>query len=73
VGQPFQWQSSCLAVINRWLAFLGLAIALVLLVASGSVPFIYLLIPLWIFLVSMDVLINSLREGSEPSATPQGT
>jgi hypothetical protein len=56
-------------VINRWLAFLGLAIALVLLVSSGSVAFINLLFPLWIFLVSLDVLINSLREGREPEAT----
>jgi len=50
-------------VIKRWIAFLGLAIALVLLVASGSVPFINLLLPLWIFVVSMDVLIFDLRRG----------
>ena len=55
------------AVIHRWLAFLGLAIALVLLVAASSVPFINLLLPLWIFLVSLEILIKSLREGSEPS------
>ncbi len=50
-------------VIRRWIAFLGLAIALLLLVASSSVPFINLLLPLWIFLVSMDVLIFDLRQG----------
>lgn len=58
------------AVINRWLAFLGLAIALVLLVAASSVPFINLLLPLWIFLVSAEILINSIREGREAAATP---
>ena len=60
------------AFIYRWLAFLGLAIALVLLVASSSIPFINLIFPLWIFLVSMDVLFNSMREGKVPPAVPQG-
>jgi hypothetical protein len=60
------------AVIHRWLAFLGLAIALVLLVAASSIPFINLLLPAWIFLVSVQILINSLREGRErePMAAP---
>jgi len=58
------------AVIYRWLAFLGLAIALVLLVAASSVPFINLLLPLWIFLVSAEILISSMREGRKPAATP---
>jgi hypothetical protein len=61
------------AVINRWLAYLGLAIALVLLIASGSVPYVYLLFPFWILTVSIDVLINNLREGREPSAASQGS
>jgi hypothetical protein len=60
-------------VIYRWLAFLGLAFALVLLVTAGSVPFINLLFPLWIFLVSLEIFIKSLREGRErePTAAPQ--
>jgi hypothetical protein len=60
-------------IINRWLTFVGLATALVLLVASGSVPYVSLLFPLWIFLVSLDVLIRSLREGREPLVTPQAS
>jgi hypothetical protein len=51
--------------INRWLAFPGYAIALVLLFVSGSVDYVYLLMPLWVFLVSMDVLVRSLRKGSK--------
>jgi hypothetical protein len=58
-------------VIRRWIAFLGLVIALVLLVASSSVPFINLLLPLWIFLVSMDVLIFNLRQGKITPAVPE--
>jgi hypothetical protein len=61
------------AVIYRWLALLGLAIGLVLLVAASSVPFINLLLPLWILLVSVDILINSLREGMEPLVITQGS
>jgi hypothetical protein len=56
------------AFVNRWLAYLGLAIALVLLVGSGRVAYIYLLFPLWILLVSIDALIRSLRGNREQSA-----
>jgi hypothetical protein len=58
------------AVINRWLAYLGLAIALVLLVATSSVPYINMLFPLWILLVSLDLLRFSWRQGKEPPAVP---
>lgn len=58
--------------IYRWLAFLGLAIALAMLLATSSVPYLNLLFPLWIFLVSVDILINSLREGKVPPAVTQG-
>ena len=57
--------------VNRWLAYLGFAIALVLLVASGRVAYIYLLFPLWILLVSIDALIRSLSGGREQPATAQ--
>jgi hypothetical protein len=58
-------------VIYRWLALLGLAIGLTLLVAASIVPFINLLLPLWIFLVSIDILINNLRKKPGPSAMPR--
>lgn len=54
------------AIINRRLAFLGLAIGPVLLVAAGSVPYVSLLLPLWILLASLNVLVKNLREGREP-------
>ena len=53
--------------ISRWLAFVGLAIALVLLFVSDIVPWINLLMPLWVFLVSVDVLIRTRREGRDPT------
>jgi len=58
-------------VIHRWLSFLGLVFALVLLVAASSVPYINVLFPLWIFLVSLELLVKSLRGGSELPAVPQ--
>ena len=59
--------------INRWLAFLGLAIALVLLVSSNIVPYINLLMPFWVFLVSVDVLIKNRSEGRESLVTTRGS
>ncbi len=59
--------------INRWLAFLGLAIALVLLISSNIVPYINLLMPFWVFLVSVDVLIKNRSEGRESSVTTRGS
>ncbi|MEW6555281.1 MAG: hypothetical protein AB1384_13475 [Actinomycetota bacterium] len=58
--------------IRRWLGLLGLAIALVLLVAANSVPYLNLLFPLWIVLVSLDILIFDLRQGKDPAAATEG-
>lgn len=51
--------------INRWLAIFGLGIALVLLVVSDIVPYINLLMPFWVLLVSVDVLVRNRREARE--------
>lgn len=51
------------ALVNRWLSYLGFIIGLALLVLSGSIPYINLLLPFWVLLVSLDVLFRSLREG----------
>jgi hypothetical protein len=53
--------------INRWLSYLGLVMALILLVTSDIVPWINLLLPFWVLAVSVDVLVRSRREGSEPA------
>lgn len=54
-------------VIYRWLALLGLLIGLVLLISASSVPYINLLLPFWILLVSVNILINSLRDARHAS------
>ncbi|RJP34566.1 MAG: hypothetical protein C4536_02540 [Actinobacteria bacterium] len=60
------------AVIHRWLSYIGLAIAILMLVAVGFVPFVNVLFPLWIFVVSLEILIKNLRGGREPSQALQG-
>jgi hypothetical protein len=49
--------------IPRWLGFSGYAIALVLLLVIGVTPWVELLFPLWILLLSVDTLAVNLRSG----------
>jgi hypothetical protein len=44
----------------RWIGFSGYAIAVVLLLAIGITPWVKLLFPLWILLLSLDTLVESL-------------
>jgi hypothetical protein len=48
-------------VIPRWIGVLGYAVAAVLLVAVGLTPWIELLFPAWILLLSIDILRTGLR------------
>jgi hypothetical protein len=50
-------------VLPRWLAFAGYATAAVLLVAISVTPWVELLFPIWIFLVSVDTLVVNLKRG----------
>ena len=53
-------------VIPKWLTFLGYASAAVLLVGTGLTRWVELLFPLWVLLLSVDILWRSRRSG--PSA-----
>ena len=53
------------AIINRWLIYLGFPAALLLLFTASAAPWLMLLFPFWIFLVSIDILINNLRAQRE--------
>jgi len=60
-------------VIPRWLGFVGYAIALILLVAIGATPWVELLFPLWVLLLSLDTLAENFRSsrvGSDPANRP---
>ena len=49
------------AMFNRWLVYLGYAVALVLLLVAATEAWTILLFPVWILLVSLDILQRNLR------------
>src|SRR5215831_18497621 len=48
-------------VIPRWIGVLGFAVAAVLLVSVGLTPWVDLLFPAWILLLSVDIMRTGLR------------
>lgn len=49
-------------VLSRWLAYIGYVFALVQLITLAYWEWIVLLFPLWIFALSIELLLTSLRE-----------
>lgn len=49
------------ALVPRWVAFIGYACALVLLVVIANWKWIALIFPLWMLLVSMRILLTEFR------------
>jgi len=56
-------------ILPRWMAFLGLALALVLLLSIGHYAWISLVFPLWVLLISVHILIANLRMPPEALST----
>ena len=56
-----------LRLVPRWLAVLGYATAAVLLFGVGLVPWLELLFPGWVFVLSVHILITTFR-GDDPSS-----
>jgi hypothetical protein len=50
-----------IAILPRWIALLGYACAIVLLFSAGFVPWTELLFPGWVLVVSLYILVASLR------------
>jgi hypothetical protein len=48
-------------IVPRWMAVLGYALALSLLLSIGTIEWIPLVFPAWVFLVSVHILIQNLR------------
>jgi 4-hydroxybenzoate polyprenyltransferase len=55
--------------IARWIAFLGYALALLLLFAGRNIDGILLVFPLWVLLVSLYILVGNLREPSRTAVS----
>jgi hypothetical protein len=57
-------------IVPRWMAFLGLVLALFLLLSTGSFYWAPLVFPLWVLLISVYILLaNFRRSKGEPVAT----
>ncbi len=56
----------------RWIGMLGIAVAAVLLVTVGLTPWVDLLFPAWILLLSIDILRTGLRRSASSAVTPSG-
>jgi len=58
--------------IPHWIAFLGYAVALLLLLSSRHIEGILLVFPLWVLLISLYILIDNLRQPSPTvAASPE--
>jgi hypothetical protein len=55
--------------LARWIAWLGYAVALLLLFSSRQIEGILLVFPLWVLLISLYILIDNLRRPSPAPAT----
>jgi hypothetical protein len=60
-------------IVPRWMAILGLVLALFLLLSTGFFYWAPLIFPLWVLLISVHILLENLgRQKGEPiSATPR--
>ena len=56
-------------VTPRWMALLGYVLALLLLVSISHLSWIILVFPLWILLISIYILIENYRRGSNATAS----
>jgi hypothetical protein len=50
-----------LGLVPRWLAIFGAAAGVVLLLSAGYVPWLELIFPLWVFVLSMHILLTTFH------------
>ena len=53
--------ASRLQIVPRWLVLLGYATALLLLIGAGFVPWLDLVFPAWVFVISVYILVVAFR------------
>jgi hypothetical protein len=61
-------------IFPRWMAFLGLALAVFLLFSLGLFYWAPLVFPLWVLLISLQILLANLKrpQGANPPSAPEG-
>ncbi len=66
MASVFMITTSTLAIytnlVSRWLAILGYALSLLLLFGSYYIRWSFLVFPLWVFLLSLSIAIDNLRQ-----------
>jgi hypothetical protein len=60
-------------IIARWMAFLGYAFALFLLLSGRYIEWVLMLFPIWVLLISIHILIDNLRRSPQSAETSPGT
>ena len=55
-------------ILPRWLTFLGLGLALVLLLSVGLIDWVAIIFPAWVLLLSIYILIANMGKGSSSEA-----
>jgi hypothetical protein len=55
-------------IFPRWMTFLGYALALILLLSFGKIAGILMVFPLWVFVISVHILIENLRRPPETAS-----
>jgi len=48
-------------ILPRWIALLGYALALILLLSIGKIEWVFMLFPLWVLLISGYMLVEDIR------------
>ena len=54
--------------VPRWLAVLGYVLSLILLFGSYYIRYSFVVFPLWVFLISICILVDNLRRPTEKTA-----
>jgi hypothetical protein len=52
-------------LVPRWLVAMGLGTGLVLLVSAGLVPWLEIIFPVWVFVLSVHILVASFRSAPD--------
>ena len=64
-------------IFKRWMAFLGIALALLLLLSVGYLYWVILVFPLWVLLISIHILLSNIgdteNEPAKDSEADQAT
>jgi hypothetical protein len=59
-------------ITPRWIAFLGFACALLLLLSGRYIDWILLVFPLWVLMISIHILIDNFRRSPQFVVTSPG-